>query len=410
MLLLSAPRFSRRGTFFTASVTAVLYVLLSYGVMHSWGDLLYAHPLLDFAWRMADMALLTLAALYLAKQRFGRSFFNVASAYVIVTMIGVLAAALAMVMDLPAFVIRYALYLLCGWLIYLARGPLQNILEQTKKGWWLLCAVPLFLITNFLLLSAVPSRLTQDPSGMPAALTLCGTTAIIYVTLFSTLWEMQKRHRLEQNVMALRLSVSALEHQNELIQQNERRSALFRHDLRHFTKMISDCLGQNDTEGIRELLVTLDQNTSASGGPLRVLMGHAMPDSVLSRYMEEAREAGAEITIRTDTINPIRVDMAELAAVLANALENAVKACRTIPDGIPRSIRLDGRRRGAQYFLEVANTYEGVIEINGETGLPYVPGHRQGLGCTSIAFFAQQYGAALQFQAEDGWFHLRMLI
>jgi sensor histidine kinase regulating citrate/malate metabolism len=307
-------------------------------------------------------------------------------------------------------------YLVLAYLIYLARRPITRILSQTRKGWWLLCSVPLLMISSFILISAVPIAIIQNPARIPAALLFCGTSIVIYITFFYMLWQQHKQSQLEQNVMALRLSVSDLEHQNELIQQNEKKFTLFRHDVRHITEMLSSCLAQNDIDGAKQWLKPLTQNISV---PLQYISrnftGYGMPDAVLSRYVEQSKEAGIDISVRLD-IGKAVIDMTELAVVLANALENAVQACKRIPpeQNKPRIIRVDGQRRGRQFFLEIANTYTGEVMIDEDTGLPTGPtvndGQEHGFGSQSIAFFAEKHGAVLQYQIEDGWFRLRLLV
>lgn len=87
--------------------------------------------------------------------------------------------------------------------------------------------------------------------------------------------------------------------------------------------------------------------------------------------------------------------MTELTVVMANALENAVDACKRLPDDTLRTIRLDGQRRGRQYFLELANTCDGEMAFESDTGRPanYEAGH--GLGSQSIAYFARKNNAVL---------------
>jgi sensor histidine kinase regulating citrate/malate metabolism len=158
-------------------------------------------------------------------------------------------------------------------------------------------------------------------------------------------------------------------------------------------------------------LEPLTENVNA---PLRYpqceFTGHSLPDAVLSRYMELAKAAGIDITVRI--FGELKTDMTELAVVLANALENAVKACKLLADN--RVIKVDGQPRGTQYFLEIANTYAGEVTIDPDSGLPSGPaaddGKEHGLGTQSIAFFAHKHGAVLQYQVENGWFRVRLLI
>jgi signal transduction histidine kinase len=398
-LFLSNMRYGVKTTLTVAGLVTALYMPA--------GIFLYPSP--DMTYRAAGIVIMTLTALCLTRQRWVHSIFIMASAYMLITVADALSAIGYLVLEWRIIFSQSLLYGILLPLIYIARRPVKGILAQTKKGWWLLCSVPIFMIGCFLLLSAVPVTLAQNPARIPAALIFCGTSIIIYITFFYMMWQLYKQSLLEQNVIALRMAVSDLEHQNELIQQNERRYALFRHDVRHITQMVDGSLAQNDIRGAREWLQPLMENVAAEASyPARNFTGHKLPDAVLSRYIEQAAALGIDIKVRIN-MGKISADMTELAVVLANALENAVKACT--PGGV---IRIDGQQRGAQFFLEIANTYSGDVAIDAETGLPTGPaaedGREHGLGSQSIAFFAEKNGAVLQYQIEGGWFRLRLLI
>jgi signal transduction histidine kinase len=388
-------------------------MLVSYLIIRNFHYVIYAYPALDLTFNIVNILLMALAALCLTRLRFVQNLFLMASTYVVITVINVLAAVSQLTVGVPEINARILLYIGFSLLIYRARKPFTGIFLQTKKGWWLLCSVPLILIGNFLLISAVPVTLSQNPAAIPAALILCGTTVIIYITFFFMMWEMYKQNQAEQDVMALRLSVSALEHQNELIRRSEQQYALLRHDLRHFTGMMSGCLDNGDANGMRELLAGLNQSAN-SILTMHTFFGHTLLDVIINHYMELSREAGIEMTVSAEPLDNVAVDKTELAVVFANALENALKACLEMPLEAHQAIRFDGRRQGAQYFLEIVNTYAAAVEIDTETGLPVGRTHggeKRGLGCKSIDYFARQNGAVLQFQADaDGWFHMRMLV
>jgi sensor histidine kinase regulating citrate/malate metabolism len=178
--------------------------------------------------------------------------------------------------------------------------------------------------------------------------------------------------------------------------------------------MLSSCLEKNDIPGAKDWLRPLLQNlNSPVSFPSRSFTGHGLPDAVISRYIEQAHESDIEITVQVVGIEQSKIEMTELAVVLANALENAVRACKMIEDA-PKIIRVNGRQSGAQFFLEIANTYTGEVYISPDTGLPTGPvaddGKEHGLGSQSIAFFAEKHGAVLQYHIENGWFRLRLLV
>ena len=95
---------------------------------------------------------------------------------------------------------------------------------------------------------------------------------------------------------------------------------------------------------------------------------------------------------------------------MSNALENAIHACNKQPDGEKRAIRVQGHKAGTQFFFEIANTFTGKVQFDAGTGLPVSKEKGHGVGSKSIAFFAQKYGAALEYSQNENWFHLRLLL
>jgi signal transduction histidine kinase len=417
ILVWSKRRYGMKTTATAAGLFAAVYMLASIFVVANWREAIHAYPTWEMTYKGIGLLLMALAALCLTRQRWVQSLFVIASAYVLITVTDALSAIAYLAFDWRLEITEGLLYVVFALAAYFSRKPVTRILGQTKKGWWLLCSVPFLLVGSFFVISAVPVTITQNPAVIPTALVFCGTTIIVYTTFFYMMWQLYKQAQLEQNVMALRMSVTDLEAQNELIQQNERRYALFKHDVRHIMQMISASLSQNDINGANEWLKPLMENVNAGEHyPIRSFTGHTLPDAVLSRYIQKAADMGIDISVRIGGMGPIKADMTELAVVLANALENAVTACESAHE---KTIRIDGQQRGAQFFLEIANTYGGEVVLDEETGLPTSASlspdggehsGEHGLGTQSIAFFAQKHEALLQYHIQAPWFRLRLLM
>ena len=131
---------------------------------------------------------------------------------------------------------------------------------------------------------------------------------------------------------------------------------------------------------------------------------------MLSAYLSQARENGCQVEaeIRLPELFPF--DEIDLCVMLANALENAVNACRELPEE-KRYIRLSAELTDNQRFiLTVENACACKVDF-GPDGLPAVasrPGH--GLGLRSISAVVEKYRGLLRCQCPDGAFILRTVL
>lgn len=77
-----------------------------------------------------------------------------------------------------------------------------------------------------------------------------------------------------------------------------------------------------------------------------------MVDILLGEKLGLAEGVAAEVSLRLPS--PCGVDDFDLCVIVANALDNAISACRA-GEG-ERSVRVTGRRQGDFYILVVENT------------------------------------------------------
>ena len=131
-------------------------------------------------------------------------------------------------------------------------------------------------------------------------------------------------------------------------------------------------------------------------------------NAVLSYYLGRAEQAGVAVDCRLNLPRDLPVNALEVGTVVANAVENALHACVSMPPEAPRRIRVAGAC-GPELLIEVGNTFAGQVRFD-KNGLPATdaPGH--GDGTRSIAAFAKRHRALLDYCAEAGWFRLRILI
>jgi len=130
-------------------------------------------------------------------------------------------------------------------------------------------------------------------------------------------------------------------------------------------------------------------------------------DATLAPIFARARQQGVRVNAKLSFPKELPVDAAELSAVFANALENALSACAALPED-QREIICTSISSPTLMF-QVANPYIGEVRFD-KSGLPIASRKGHGIGSQSIAAFCQKHGALCIYEAKDGWFKLRIAL
>ena len=102
----------------------------------------------------------------------------------------------------------------------------------------------------------------------------------------------------------------------------------------------------------------------------------------------------------------IHVDESDLALLISNLLENAIKASLRQPKN-RRGISINFQTVKEQFVLEVSNFYDEEITFD-EKNIPYTSREGHGMGMASVKIFADKYKAYTDFSQEGGIFKVTM--
>lgn len=101
------------------------------------------------------------------------------------------------------------------------------------------------------------------------------------------------------------------------------------------------------------------------------------------------------------------VRSAELSMVFANALENAIYACISLPE--ERRDLICTCISHPSLVFELANPYPGAIHFDRD-GRPVAQTSGHGIGTRRISAFCEKHGACCIYEAKGGWFRLRIAL
>jgi hypothetical protein len=166
----------------------------------------------------------------------------------------------------------------------------------------------------------------------------------------------------------------------------------FRHDIKNHLSVLDGLLRSGKLEESREYLKRLEAVSEALSFPYQT--GNPVVDILLGEKLGLAKEIAAEVSLVLP--KPCGIDDFDLCVLFANALDNAIAACRAI-DGT-KAIRISGKQQGDFYMLTFENT------------CPDGPLPPAGTGVSNIQAVAEKYHGALMAEKNERQYCLSVLL
>ena len=166
----------------------------------------------------------------------------------------------------------------------------------------------------------------------------------------------------------------------------------FRHDIKNHLSVLDGLLRSGNVEAGRAYLNKLETVSEALFFPYQT--GNPVVDILLSEKLGLAKEIVAEVSLILP--KPCGIDGFDLCVLFANALDNAITACRS-HDGA-REIRISGKRQGEFYLLTFENT------------CPDGPLPPAGTGLSNIEAVAKKYRGTVLAEKSGRYFYLNVLL
>ncbi|MCB6203425.1 sensor histidine kinase [Extibacter muris] len=314
--------------------------------------------------------------------------------------------------DIIHLCIKTTVFLVIGVLLYkIFRRPFLEVIQEIKHEWWWFTIIPLSLSFTFALIIMVPGPLYQHPELQPQAILMCLSVFCVYVAFYMFFRKLKDHYRMEGNYQLLKVQVSSLKNHADTLSAMDGQLKMYRHDIRHYMHVIHTCVESHDWDSVNQVLESMSRslNSYDGSGELKVYSGDPIIDATLSFFSERVKDEKIELDVYLESVPDKAADITEFSVMLSNAIENAYNACMQMPDGQKRIIRVNGRCEGAQYLLEIANTYAGTVVFDSK-GMPTAAREGHGYGTRSIESFVQRCKGYLDFDARDGWFRMRMIL
>lgn len=340
---------------------------------------------------MIEIILVQGTAVFLCRYRDFRGLFTgiVSSAYVlsgnVCCSIGYLLSGSYTV----GIIVQILVHSMLLWLLSVQiRGRYLEEMDFQDKGWGALCLIPALFYVTVTALAKWPVSIYETPDNCVGIIGVLILMSLLYILVVKLLSQQRRDYELKHDNELLENYARQMEHQAQVMLENENKASVLHHDMRHTATLIDSYLEENEKEKIREV-ITSCLGSIETVRPKRICKNLAV-DGILSQYMEQAKKLQIQMECQADVPQTIEIDEFELATVLANLIENAVLAAAKVEKLENRIVKVLLKETKGQELMEISNTFQEFCEFSKETGLPISKngeGHGYGLRSVRILFW-----------------------
>lgn len=270
--------------------------------------------------------------------------------------------------------------------------------SNNKTYWRSVCLLPFLIVADLLFLS-YDEKLLALPLFVPRLILLPLLIMLMYAFTYNV-ERMENGVQLDANNDFLRMQLSVIQENANLMEEANQKMAVIRQDIRSYNQRLSTLLKAKKNEKALQLITQCDEHIQQT--TIQSFCKNPIINAALSLYINKAKQEQVPVEYKIDLPTAMEVDENELAILLSNLLENAFQASYKQPEG-KRSIKIITRMKDAQLVLSVGNRFDGKVTL-GEDKLPVTNRNGHGLGMRSLALFRDKYSATVLCSHQDGWF------
>lgn len=280
----------------------------------------------------------------------------------------------------------------------------MRMMKVLNGVWGLLCLIPgvTFLSTIYMINNLLP----QNP--IPISIIIYSITIVCscsYYLIYLFFVKVQQKEDLKTHLYLMNTQINAMKKQIEVINEVEEKIRIERHDMRHKWITLQALAEQNDK---KELISYIHRSQKQlDKASVRRWCGNVTLNAVFNYYFSLAEKEGIEIKESLIIPKSLHIDSVELSMVFGNALENAINACKKLPEG--EKIIICKCVSDPCLMIKIENPYSGDIELD-HNGVPINDEDGHGIGVYSIIEFCKKNHAEWSIHTENNWFKLRIIL
>lgn len=183
-----------------------------------------------------------------------------------------------------------------------------------------------------------------------------------------------------------------------------------KHDMKNTLSVLMRLFAEKGSVDDPELTAYLaEMNQSFDRLELRFRTGNTVADALLNMKYHEMIRLIPDLDFQADGLlfsEHIPIQGYDIGVILGNALDNAMEGCMRLKEEYPAAkplIRLSSLQRSRYFFLEIANSFDGKLSLNGGSEFPATrkkDRHLHGIGLENMKKTAEKYGGTVDYSIE----------
>jgi signal transduction histidine kinase len=273
------------------------------------------------------------------------------------------------------------------------------------RGYWRsVCLLPFLIVADVIYLSYSDKVMALD-LFVPRLLIL--PTFVILMSAFTyDVDRLEDEASKDASNNFLGMQLASLKEQTNLVEDNNRRLSVFRHDIRHYNRLLYSLIKEGKRDAALSFITDCDENIMHTA--VQPYCNSPIINAALSIYISKAQKEQIPLAHKIDLPVILHLDENELALLFCNLLENAFRASYKQP-AAERGISITAKTENRHLILAIANRFQDVVQLDDE-GLPVTKKQGHGLGMRSLAEFKKKYGATVMCSQQDGWFKIMVYV
>ena len=214
----------------------------------------------------------------------------------------------------------------------------------------------------------------------------------------------QDKAKLESDASLMEIAAKNMKERLQLTESSMQKDRIMRHDRRHFEALLYQLLEEGNIEEAKKYLA---ERLAMEPQPVMKYCENTTVNAAISHYMACAKMENIAITVSANIPSGLSVNELELAIVISNLLENAINACRKLPE-TDRYLKLTAKYK-IQLLLEIENSCDRKVALD-EDGYPFSKDENHGIGTRSVLAFVNKTDSEICYLAEGTRFRVRMIL
>ncbi|MGI5897477.1 MAG: GHKL domain-containing protein [Oscillospiraceae bacterium] len=269
------------------------------------------------------------------------------------------------------------------------RKPFQQFAFRNKYVWIIVPVILAFSLVSYV------ENVNFNPL-LAGILFLSLLAAFLFVTKFLNVAMSEQTARASERAIAAQLELQREEIAR--IRQKVEQGRIYRHDMRHHLLVLEELADRKNADGVRQYIG--DLNNQLSSVEREDYCENTTVNAVLASYIGRAKQQDIRVTVKARIPQELPADEIDICTILANALDNAVAACRENENN--RWIELSSALHdNGNFSIDIRNACDTPVEFD-KDGMPVShKGKGHGIGLKSIHAVVQKYNGLLRCTCDN---------